>query len=79
MKNYRADGIVPMHVDGEVHLDVRYTAEAQAAMAMRAANTIRLDENTVRYYGPDYLTAYQAFMTGTPLAGTFRDDADLYL
>ncbi len=78
IRNYKQDGIKPMHIEGPVQLDVRYSAEVQADLAMRAPNTIRLDENTVRYQGDDYLTVYKAFMIGTPLAGTFRDDADLY-
>ena len=68
-----------MKIDGQIELDVRYTAEAQAAMAMGIAGTIRLDENTVRYSGTDYLTVYRAFLNGTTLASIFRDDADLYL
>ena len=76
--HYREKGIVPMRLEGEVHIDVRYSAEVQAARAENAPNSLRLDENTVRYYGPDYLTAYKAFLIGTPLAAAFRDDADLY-
>lgn len=79
LRNYKKDGIKPMHIDGPIQLDVRYSAEVQAEMAMKAPNTVRLDENTVRYQGEDYLTVYNAFMTGTPLAGLFRDDADLYI
>lgn len=78
LRNYMTDGIQPMRIDGPVHIEVRYSAEAQATMAMRAPNTSRLDECTVRYEGTDYMEAYRAFMTGTPLAGIFRDDADLY-
>lgn len=78
IRNYKKDGIRPMQIEGTVQIDVRYSAEAQAEQAMRAPNTIRLNENTVRYQAEDYLTAYRAFMTGTSLAGTFRDDADLY-
>lgn len=79
LRSYKDDGIKPMKIDGQIELDVRYTAEAQAAMAMGIAGTIRLDENTVRYSGTDYLTVYRAFLNGTTLAGIFRDDADLYL
>lgn len=78
IRNYKKDGIRPMQIEGTAQIDVRYSAEAQAEQAMRAPNTIRLNENTVRYQAEDYLTAYRAFMTGTSLAGTFRDDADLY-
>lgn len=76
--NYKRDNIRPMTLEGEVQIDVRYSAEVQAARAASIPNTIRLDENKVRYYGPDYMAAYNAFMIGTPLAGAFRDDADLY-
>ena len=76
--HYREKGILPMRLDGEVYIDVRYSAEVQAARAGNAPNVQRLDENTVRYSGPDYLTAYMAFLTGTSLAAAFRDDADLY-
>lgn len=76
--NWQKDGIRPMRLEGEVHIDVRYSAEVQAARAATAQNTLRLDENRVRYFGPDYLTAYNAFMIGTSLAAAFRDDADLY-
>ena len=62
----------------EVSGNVRYTAEAQAWKAMQAPGTIRLDEATVRYLGEDYKEAFTAFLAGTTLAGTFRDDADLY-
>lgn len=76
--NYKKDGIRPMTLAGEVQIDVRYSAEVQATRAATAGNTQRLDENHVRYYGEDYLTAYRAFMVGTSLAAAFRDDADLY-
>ena len=76
--NLKADGIKPMHIDGDITIDVRYTAEAQAWKAMQAPNTVRIDETTVRYFGKDYKEAFTAFLAGTALAGTFRDDADLY-
>lgn len=57
---------------------LRPLSMAQAARAAAAPNTRRLDETSVRCFGPDYLTAYQAFLTGASLAGNFRDDADLY-
>lgn len=78
LMNYEKDKIKPMTLEGQVHIDVRYSAEVQAARAANAPNTIRLNENTVRYHGLDYLTAYRAMMVGTPLAGSFRDDAELY-
>lgn len=71
-------GAQPMVLEGEACIDVRYSAEIQAARAAAAPNTRRLDETSVRCFGPDYLTAYQAFLTGASLAGNFRDDADLY-
>lgn len=76
--NLKAEGIAPMQLEGPVTIDVRYTAEAQAWKAMQASGTIRLDEATVRYLGEDYKEAFTAFLAGTTLAGTFRDDADLY-
>ena len=76
--NLKAEGIAPMQLEGPVTIDVRYTAEAQAWKAMQAPGTIRLDEATVRYLGEDYKEAFTAFLAGTTLAGTFRDDADLY-
>lgn len=57
---------------------LRPLSMAQAARAAAAPNTRRLDETSVRCFGPDYLTAYQAFLTGASLAGNFRDGADLY-
>ncbi len=78
VRNYQKDGIKPMCVEGRVELDVRYSAEVQASRAAWAENTERLDENTVRYFGKDYLRVYQAFQVGTSLAAGFRDDADLY-
>lgn len=74
----REENIQPMRVEGPVWIDVRYTAEAQAWKAMQAPNTERLCEDTVRYRGADYKEAFTAFLAGTTLAGTFRDDADLY-
>lgn len=76
--NYKEDGIKPMHIDGEINLDVRYSAEIQATLAAKAPGTIRLDECTVRYHGKTYEEVYESFMIGTPLAAGFRDDADLY-
>lgn len=78
LQNLDREKIKPMKIVGPVNIDVRYTAEAQAWKAMLAPNTERLDEVTVRYKGKDYKEAFVAFLTGTPLAGTFRDDADLY-
>lgn len=74
----KQEGIEPMRLEGSVTIDVRYTAEAQAWKAMQAPNTQRLDETTVRYAAETYQEAYAAFLTGTTLAGTFRDDAALY-
>ena len=68
----------PMTVEGDVEIDVRYSAEAQAWKAMAAPNAERLGETVVRYHGKDYKEAYLAFVTGTALAGTFGDDAALY-
>jgi D-amino peptidase len=78
VRNYKKDGIRPMRVEGRVELDVRYSAELQAARAAWAQNTERLDENTVRYAADDYMSVYKAFQVGTALASAFRDDADLY-
>lgn len=78
VRNFQKDGIRPMRVDGRVELDVRYSAEIQAARAMWAQNTVQLDENTVRYAADDYMSVYKAFQVGTALASAFRDDADLY-
>ena len=71
-------GAQPMVLEGETCIDVRYSAEVQAARAAAAPNARRLDETSVRCFAPDYLTAYQAFLIGASLAGNFRDDADLY-
>jgi len=79
LTNLKRENIKPMQVEGAVYLDVRYSAEAQAWKAARAPGTERLNEVTVRYSGNDYREAYVAFLTGTSLAGTFRDDAALYI
>lgn len=79
LRNYKKDGVKPMKIEGEIRLDVRYSAEIQAELAMKAPQTVRLDEVTVRYQGEEYLGVYDAFLTGTTLAGGFRDDADLYI
>lgn len=76
--NLEAECIQPMRLEGPITIDVRYTAEAQAWKAMQAPNTQRLDETTVRYAADTYQEAYAAFLAGTTLAGTFRDDAALY-
>ena len=78
LRNFKSDGIRPMRVDGEVKLDVRFSSSTQAALACKAPDANRLDENTVRFSGPDYSAAYRAFLTGIALAGGFRDDAALY-
>ena len=78
IEGYRERGIRPMTVEGPVNIEVRYTAEVQAAKAAMAPGAVRVDEVTVRFEGPDYMSAYQSFMIGTPLAGGFRDDQYLY-
>lgn len=79
VKNFKSDGIKPMTVSGsDIYLEVRFTAESQAAEAMRAMNTSRVDDSTVRFYGSSYLEAYESFLTGSSLAAKFRDDAVLY-
>lgn len=82
VKNAVADyqNIKPMRVDGPVQLDCRYSAEAQAwkAMMVGEGRAERLDEVTVRFHGKDYKEAYEAFIAAAALAGTFRDDAELY-
>lgn len=78
LENYKSDGILPMTVEGAAEIEVRYTAESQARLAMGAPRTERVDETTVKYSGADYLEAYRAFLVGTALAGGFRDDAALY-
>ena len=79
LRNYQKDGIQPMRLNGPIQIDVRYSAEVQAELATKSSGTVRLDEVTVRYQAGDYLSAYRSFMTGTSLAGGFRDDADLYV
>lgn len=78
LENYATDGIKPMKLAGIAKIEVRYTAESQARLAMGAPRTTRIDETTVAYTGSDYLEAYGAFLVGTSLAGGFRDDAALY-
>lgn len=71
--------IKPLAITGEISLDVRYSAEIQARLAGGVKNAERLNENTVRFSGQDYLDVYKAFMQSAGLAGMFRDDAYLYL
>lgn len=78
LKNFRTDGIKPLQISGDAAIDVRFSSATQATLALRAPNTSRLDENQVSFHGPDYETAYMAFMAGIALAGDFRDDAALY-
>ena len=78
LENYKSDGILPMTVEGTAEIEVRYTAESQARLAMGAPRSERTNETTVKYSGSDYLEAYRAFLVGTALAGGFRDDAALY-
>ena len=78
VKNYKTKGIKPMSAGNQINLDVRYSAESQARLAMGAPNTTRLSENEVRYSSDDYLEVYKAFVIGAALAGGFRDDAALY-
>lgn len=78
IKNFKSDGIKPMNAGKYINFDVKYSAESQARLAMGAPRTTRLSENEVRYSGDNYLDVYKAFITGTALAGGFRDDAALY-
>jgi D-amino peptidase len=76
--NFKSDGIKPMRIAGDITIDVRFSSATQATLALMAPNTSRIDENQVSFFGPDYETAYKAFMCGVALAGGFRDDAALY-
>ncbi len=78
LENYKADGIKPMDAGKNPKIEVRYSAESQARLAMGAPKTKRLGESTVEYTGKDYLEVYRHFVIGTSLAGNFRDDAALY-
>lgn len=78
LKNYKNKGIKPMNAGDEVNIDVRYSAQSQARLAMGAPNSTRLSENEVRFSSNDYLEAYKSFTVGATLAGGFRDDAALY-
>lgn len=78
LENYKTDGIEPMTIHGSAEIEVRYTAESQARLAMGAPGAKRINETTVGFVGATYLEAYRAFLVGTSLAGGFRDDAALY-
>lgn len=72
LKNYIADGIRPMALEGETNLDVRYTTETQASLAMQAHGTQRICSHTVRFGAPSYLEAFRAFVAGSALASSFK-------
>jgi len=73
------DNTVPLlRTEGEVELKVRFSAESQGRLAAGAPGAVRIDDCTTAFRGPDYLSAYRSFLSGTALCGTFRDDADLY-
>ena len=78
VKSYKTKDIKPMSAGNHINLDVRFSAESQARLAMGASNAERLSENEVRYSGSDYLEVYKSFVVGSALAGGFRDDAALY-
>ena len=78
IEGYKERGIKPMKIEGPVNIDVRYSAEVQAARGAQAPSAERLDDVTVRYSGEDYLAAYKTFLIGTSLAAGFRDDQFLY-
>lgn len=71
--------IRPLVLEGDIQLDVRFSAEIQARLAAGLKGTERIDENTVRFLGRDYLEAYKIFMQGITLAGRFGDDASIYI
>lgn len=77
LQNYTGK-LKPMKINGKAEIEVRYSAEVQAANAAKAPNAIREGECTVKYVGVSYIEAYKSFMIGTSLAAAFRDDADLY-
>lgn len=68
----------PLKIEGDAELTVRFSAETQGRLSAGAPGAVRLDACTTAFRGPDYLTAFKSYLAGVALAGTFRDDADLY-
>lgn len=59
----RLKGLKPLHIEGPITLEVRFTTASSADRILRMPGTERKGGATVRWQGQDVLEAYKAFNT----------------